>query len=82
MNKTLAIVVEDGSSLALQVSHLKFEPWSRISFPIVTIFIVTIVLVTIGSIFSLFTLSVNFLKKAEYNGNRRDENVFTVNCRR
>ena len=34
------------------------------------------------SIFSLFTLSVNFLKKAEYNGNRRDENVFTVNCRR
>lgn len=34
------------------------------------------------SIFSLFTLSVNFLKKAEYNGNRRDEYVFTVNCRR
>ena len=34
------------------------------------------------SIFSLFTLSVIFLKKAEYNGNRRDENVFTVNCRR
>ena len=34
------------------------------------------------SIFSLCILSVNFLKKAEYNGNRRDENVFTVNCRR
>ena len=34
------------------------------------------------SVFSLFTLSVNFLKKAEYNRIRRDENVFTVNCRR
>ena len=33
MNKTLAIVVEDGSSLALQVSCLKFEP--RVSnFPV------------------------------------------------
>ena len=34
------------------------------------------------SIFSLFTLLVNFLKKAEYNRIRRDEYVFTVNCRR
>ena len=32
------------------------------------------------SIFSLFTLSVNFFKKAEYNRIRRDEYVFTVNC--
>ena len=50
----LNIVTKDGSSLALQVSYLKFEPWSRIFLPIVTIFMVTIVLVTMGSIFSLF----------------------------
>ena len=51
----LDIVTKDGSSLALQVSYLKFEPWSRIYLPIITIFMVTIVLVTMGSIFSLFT---------------------------
>lgn len=55
MNKTLAIVVEDGFPSFITITR---------------------------SIFSLFTLSVNFLKKAEYNGNRRDENVFIVNCRR
>ena len=37
----LDIVTKDGSSLALQVSYLKFEPWSRI-------------FLTMGSIFSLF----------------------------
>ena len=52
MNKTLAMVVEDGFPSFITISRL------------------------------LFTLSVNFLKKAEYNGNRRDENVFTVNSRR
>ena len=50
----LDIVTKDGSSLALQVSYLKFKPWSRIFLPIVTIFMVTIGLVTMGSIFSLF----------------------------
>ena len=38
------IVTKDGSSLALQVSYLKFEPRSRI-------------FLTMGSIFSLFTTS-------------------------
>ena len=28
----LDIVTKDGSSLALQVSYLKFKPWSRILF--------------------------------------------------
>ena len=51
----LVIVTKDGSSLALQGSYLKFEPRSRIFLPIVTIFMVTIVLVTMGSIFTLFT---------------------------
>ena len=50
----LVIVTKYGSSLALQVSYLKFEPRSRIFLPIVTMKTVTIVLVTMGSIFSLF----------------------------
>ena len=29
----LDIVTKDGSSLALQVSYLKFKPWSRIFLP-------------------------------------------------
>ena len=63
----LDIVTKDGSSLALQVSYLKFEPWSRIFLPIVTIFMVTIVLVTMGSIFSLFTTSFH-----PYDPNQKD----------
>ena len=50
----LDIVTKDGSCLALQVSYLNFEPWSRSFLQIVTIFMVTIGLVTMGSIFSLF----------------------------
>ena len=40
----LYVVTKDGSSLTLQVSHLKFEPQSRI-------------FLTMGSIFSLFITS-------------------------
>ena len=54
IEKTFEYCSKDDSSLALRVSCLNFEPWSR-SFPVILAKMANITIATITSLFYCFT---------------------------